>query len=65
MKSLNCNELISLLKSHNILSQWITPHFFTNETKIKKNVYSNCGKQQNVVNTRRMKIKFRKVEPCL
>jgi hypothetical protein len=33
VKSLKCNELISLLKSHSDLGKWITPHFCTNEFK--------------------------------
>jgi hypothetical protein len=30
VKLLKCNELISLLKSHNDLGYWTTPHFCTN-----------------------------------
>jgi hypothetical protein len=31
VKSLKCSEPISLVRSHNDLSMWITPHFCTSE----------------------------------
>ncbi len=33
MKSLKCNELISLLKSHSDLGEWNAPHFCNSEKK--------------------------------
>jgi hypothetical protein len=42
VKSLKCNELISLLRSHNNLGSWTTPHFCVNDHEVLLDLNGFC-----------------------